>query len=138
MEEVLDDQLTNEKSKTIRIEKNRATYRFYDVDAEQLGEKVNKYLLSKGYKLEKGTSTQGVYGKGSKVWRVLLGAFVKRFEWNVLIEKDSVSSVLRLGKLAKGYVGGIIGVQQVKNEYNRLTKLLENYCNTMNNIKEEE
>ncbi len=138
MEETLDNELTNVKSKTIRIENNKAIYRFYDVPADILGEKVNKYLLSKQYKLKSGNATKGVYGKGNKTMRILIGAFVKYFEWNVEIKEDSVSSVLIFSKLAKGYAGGIIGVQQVKNEYKRLTELLSNYCNTLNDSKEEE
>ena len=122
--EVLDqDQIATEG--TVKIEKNKAIYVFKSTNKEDLGKKVNDYFKEQGYTLEAGVNTNGTYGKGSKVLRVLLGAFVKRFEWQVSISDINNSTGLTFTKNAKGYAGGLIGVNQVKNEYSRLTETLK-------------
>lgn len=122
--EVLDEKVTA-TNETVKIDKNKATYVFKSTNKDDLGQKVNEYLKKQGYSLEAGTNTNGTYGKGSKVLRVLLGAFVKRFEWQVDISDINESTGLTFTKKAKGYAGGLIGMNQVKNEYNRLTGTLK-------------
>ena len=124
MEELLDDNaiLTD---KSVKIEKDKAIYVFKSTIKEGLAVKVNEYLKKQGYKLESGTNLDGVYGKGNKVMRILFGAFVKRFEWHVEISELNGSTGLIFTKTAKGYIGGVIGVQQVKKEYQRITGILE-------------
>lgn len=122
--EVLDEnQVTADSS--VKIEKNKAIYVFKSTNKEDLGQKVNEYLKKQGYTLESGTNINATYGKGSKILRVLLGAFVKRFEWHIEISEINNSTGLTFTKKAKGYAGGLIGMNQVKNEYNRLTGTLK-------------
>ncbi len=133
-QEVLDDpKLFNEKDELVRITKDKATYLFKSMGPDELGVKVKEYLSKSKYKLESGTPVNGVYGKGSKVLRVLFGAFVKRFEWQVTIAKHEDKTGLVFTKLAKGYVGGVIGVQQVKKEYQRITETLKAFHASHNN-----
>lgn len=123
--EVLDDNQVVAEEGTVKIDKDKAIYVFKSTNKEDLGKKVNEYLTKQGYKLEQGTNISGVYGKGSKVMRILFGAFVKRFEWHVEISEINHSTGLTFTKNAKGYAGGLIGVNQVKKEYNRLTETLK-------------
>lgn len=120
MNEVLDDQLTDDNAPV--IEKNKATYRFKNIDVNTLAEDINQLMLGKGYKLEVGNSVKGSYGKGSSILRVLFGAFAKRFEWNIEIHSQDDFTVLEFSKQAKGYMGGAIGVSQVNKEYKVITE----------------
>ena len=43
---------------------------------DELSEGIYQLLLEKGYKLEVGSKCNATYGKGSKIGRVLLGAFI--------------------------------------------------------------
>ncbi len=122
--EVLDEQQTAVEG-SVKIDKNKAIYVFKATNKDDLGQKVNEYLKKQGYSLEAGVNTNGTYGKGNKVLRVLLGAFVKRFEWHVEVSDINNSTGLTFTKKAKGYSGGLIGMNQVKNEYNRLTGTLK-------------
>jgi len=130
--DVLDDESTA-VSKTVRIDKDKAIYIFKSTNKEALGQKLNEYLLGKGYKMEAGTPINATYGKGSKTMRVLFGAFAKRFEWQVEISEINQSTGLTFRKNTKGIAGGLIGIKQVKNEYDRLTETLKAFHENHNN-----
>lgn len=133
-EEVLDAEMTkaeNTSSPAVVIEKHRASYFFTGIDKETLATKVEEFLLGKGYKLETGNKFAGQYGKGNKLMRVLFGAFVKRFCWGIQIDEVGDRVKLRLAKDEKGYVGGVIGANQVKNEYASITTSLKNWHASM-------
>ena len=123
MEEVLDQNIDQDKS----IGKDNATFRFKNTTVEELGAKVEKYLLGKGYKRESGSANDAIYGKGSKTLRILLGAFVKRFTWKVTVTANGEVTTLNFIKDEKGYWGGVIGVTQVTNEFKRITDALSNF-----------
>lgn len=127
-EEVLDQEMSAgaaAPTQDVVIEKNQAVYHFNGIDKEALADKVGEYLTGKGYRLEEGTKFMGKYGKGSKIGRILLGAFIKRFCWEIRVEQVDNVSRLVLIKDAKGVAGGIIGVNQVNNEYKTLTESLK-------------
>jgi len=121
MKEVLDDNLMREKDQLIMIDKNRAVFTFERVSAAELAKNVNDIFIEKSYKLEQGSTEGGKYGKGNQVLRILFGAFAKRFCWETKIESNSTHTRFIFTKDAKGYAGGIIGVNQVNNEYKRMT-----------------
>lgn len=121
MSEVLDDNLIRTNNGKVVIEKNKTTFLFENISTEELGQQVGELLSAKGYSLEEGTKTNGKYGKGSAVLRVLFGAFAKRFCWQIVINADGPGASLELIKDAKGYAGGVIGVNQVNNEFKRIS-----------------
>jgi hypothetical protein len=124
--EVLDNNTkTAADAGSVKIDSDKAIYVFKNTNKEDLGGKIKEYLSKQGYKVEQGVPTSAVYGKGSKVMRILFGAFVKRFEWKVDIAEINDSTGLTFTKNSKGYMGGVIGVQQVKKEYSRLTGVLK-------------
>jgi len=122
-QEILVDKSVFGKNDLIIIEKHKAIFTFERISQSELTKCVNDIFVESGYKLEQGTTESGKYGKGSQVMRVLFGAFVKRFCWETKIESNSSQTRFVFIKDAKGYVGGVIGVNQVKNEFKRLTDL---------------
>jgi len=87
---------------------------------DQIADKVALYLASKGYRLESGSKTQGVYGRGSTAGHVLLGPLGKRTKFNVTIgqEGDAVRVVLAKGMTGMG--GGLLAAGRVKKEYQEI------------------
>lgn len=122
MEEVLDNDLKSVDSKAPVITKDKATYSFEGTTEEAIASKINNLFLKDGYSLEDGTQLKGKYGKGSKIMRILFGAFVKRFAWEVTVSTQGGLTTATLYKETKGYAGGAIGVNQVKKEFNRLVE----------------
>jgi len=125
-ENILDDN-SGTLDKAVTIGKHEASFVFKNKTVEDLGESILGLFIKNGYKLESGGKQNGVYGKGSKIGRALLGAFIKRFAFKVTVTNDGDSTTLNLSKDGKGYMGGAIGVNQVKNEYVKITGILENY-----------
>lgn len=119
-EEVLDNKsIQNEKGK------HEAIFRYNGISASDLTQKTNELMLGQGYALEAGQPGNGVYGKGSKTMRFLLGAFSKRYAFRVLIEEEGSGTNLQFTKDGKGYMGGAVGVQQVKKEFARMVQEIE-------------
>ena len=125
MEEVLDNDLKNLDASAPVITKERAIFSFNDTTEENIASKINALFLKDGYTLEEGSQLKGKYGKGSKIMRILLGAFVKRFAWEVSVTSEGGVIKATLYKETKGYAGGAIGVNQVKNEFKRLIAVWE-------------
>jgi hypothetical protein len=98
-----------------------------NVSKEVLAQKVADFFSSEGYKLEGGLPSSGVYGKGSTFWRILFGAFVKRYKFAVQIESKADGQMqLLLTKEMSGISGGIWGYSQMNNEHQRLANLMRN------------
>ncbi len=123
--EILDSEMQADTNSGVEITKECATYMFTGMDKEKLADKVSQYLGSKGYKLETGDKFLGKYGKGSKVGRILLGAMIKRFCWEIRVEQSKDKTRLMLVKDAKGIAGGLIGINQMNNEYALITESLK-------------
>ncbi|MFT5818984.1 MAG: hypothetical protein ACI8ZM_000206 [Crocinitomix sp.] len=127
MEEVLDNDMSVEKTNAPIIDKSKGVFRFSKLTKDELAIKVETFLKKKGYKIEEGTMFDAKYGKGSRVGRILLGAFIKRFAWKVTVESDGNFSKLTFYKEASGMVGGVIGVSQVNKEFNAIIGSLGNF-----------
>jgi hypothetical protein len=126
-DELLDDGAVALGKNEVTIDKEKATYPFANTNVNELATKVQEFLLKQGYKLEEGSNSNGIYGKGSKTLRILLGAFIKRFTWKVTVADTGETTTLTFIKDEKGYWGGAIGVVQVKNEFNKITAVLQNF-----------
>lgn len=125
MEQVLDNDLKNLDANAPVITKERAIFSFTETTENEIASKINALFLKDGYKLEEGTEMKGKYGKGSKIMRILFGAFVKRFAFEVSVTNEGGIIKATLYKETKGYAGGAIGVNQVKNEFKRLIAVWE-------------
>jgi hypothetical protein len=96
------------------------------VDAEKLGIEVGKAMAARGYEIKEGNPQDGVYERGNRVVRILLGAFHKYFKFGVRVEQGTEGTLkVRVHKLTSGFSGGLIGVNQVKNELKGLAEALQ-------------
>ena len=127
MEEVLDNDLNSIGSNAPIVTKDKAIFNFSKLSQTELTAKFGSFLGNKGYKLEEGEPHDGKYGKGSRIGRILLGAFIKRFAWRVTISPNEGMTELILFKEAKGYVGGAIGVSQVNKEFKSIVNSLTQF-----------
>lgn len=105
------------------VTKDKAIFSFEGTTEEAIASKVHELFTKDGYTLEEGSQLKGKYGKGSKIMRILLGAFVKRFAWEVTISTQGGLTTAALYKETKGYAGGAIGVNQVNKEFKRLVEV---------------
>lgn len=91
------------------------------ISKNEFDKHVNDLLLKDGYILNEGTTGEGVYTKGNRAMRILFGAFVKYYKFNIKTESSSEDEVkLTVVKSSSGMSGGVIGVNQVKKELIRL------------------
>jgi hypothetical protein len=100
--------------------KDGAVFVFEGSDANAVADAVNMLLAGEGYSLESGTPLSGEYGKGSKVARALLGAFVKRYKFSVQINPQGDTTMLSFSRAMSGFSGGVIGMGKLKEEQRRL------------------
>ena len=86
----------------------------------ELENRVNLFFISQGYKLK---STEGetiTYEKGNRTARIILGAFVKYNKQSVTIKSQGDNMQLMMHRDSTGMSGGLIGMNQVKNEFQRI------------------
>lgn len=99
---------------------------FSEISSEDLSKKVHNLLNSNGYKLKDGNVGNGVYEKGNRIARILLGGFNKYFKWKIQTEKSGSEALIKVVRKSSGMSGGLIGMNQVKKELNNLfNSLLE-------------
>ncbi len=107
--------------------KDRTVFNITGATKEELDNKLNLFFTSEGYKF-KGEKDDGkIFTKGNKVLRIILGAFWKYFRIRVSIKwENNVFSVL-VQRDASGFMGGAIGVMQVRKEFVRMTEAFKVY-----------
>jgi hypothetical protein len=88
---------------------------------DQIADKAALYMAARGYHLESGSKTQGVYGKGSTAARIMLGPLSKRAKFNLTVAEDSENVTLVVAKGMSGMSGGLIGASQIKKELSAIT-----------------
>lgn len=96
------------------------------LDAATFAKGMQQLMEKEGYKLSPDKPGALTYEKGNRVMRILLGAFVKYFKFNIIINTNADGTlVVNLMKQTSGISGGLIGMNQVKNEMIRLGNLLQ-------------
>ena len=94
--------------------------------AESLSEKAHDFFTSHKYKLKSGLPGNGVYEYGNYVLRLLFGAFVRYFKFNVdVTRRDEHTLALRVEKGHSGFSGGVIGIMKLNKELKNLGAALE-------------
>ena len=83
------------------------------------------YMASKNYHLKKGTPEAAVYERGNYIVRLLLGAFVAYYKFNINITSEGGTAKLLLSKAHSGFSGGVIGMAKLSKEYKLLAEGLE-------------
>ncbi|WP_343486925.1 hypothetical protein [Allomuricauda sp. d1] len=110
------------------FDSNTKTTTFYysQTDQDTFEADVDNFFVSEAYRLVEGDKGNGVYEKGDRTLRLLLGAFYKYFKFRTHIEFNGKGDAkLSLIKATSGVSGGAIGVSQVKKELTRLVEKLE-------------
>ncbi len=105
------EDLPNKDSKLIYI--------YQGTTVNKMQSEVETLMLSLGYK----HLGQGSFEKGSRIMRLLFGAFCKYFKFRVIIEDYNSGEVkVTVSKDTTGISGGAIGVNQVKKEFYNLSQ----------------
>jgi len=90
---------------------------------DELLTEATKILLSSGYTK---TGESHVFEKGNRTMRILLGAFVKYYKFMIVLEeKEDNTLEMGLKSESTGMSGGLIGVNQVKKELDKLAALFQ-------------
>ena len=107
-------------------------YCFQQVDPNALAADVAAFFGGQKYKLEGGHAMQSTWGIGSDTARVLLGGFVKRYQFMVAIEPQPGTPYvwLKLSKGISGAMGGVIGYAKMNMEHTRITTAMAQFFST--------
>lgn len=93
-----------------------------DLSKENFDQRVNQLLESQGYKFI-GQEQDGClsYERGNRTMRLLLGAFIKYSKVSVRAAETAPNEIkCEVRSQSSGMSGGLIGVNQVKNEMRNL------------------
>lgn len=107
--------------------KDRIIYNITGCTKEELDNKLNLFFTSEGYTLKSAEGETHTYTKGNRVLRLLLGAFVKYHKQSVIVKHEGELYSVMLHKDSTGMSGGLIGMNQVKKEFARLSEAFKNY-----------
>lgn len=94
--------------------------RFPSGDATTVAAWVHEFFCAKGYLLENGTPHSGVYGVGNDTLRILLGAFVRSYKFQVDVATSAGGVWISVTKGMSGAMGGLIGYMAMKRETKRI------------------
>lgn len=96
-----------------------------DLDAEEVGERIERFFSQNGYRLESGNRFDGYYGIGNDFRRLIFGAFAKRYKFHVTIEATTEGTVVQVEKGISGVMGGAVGYTKMKKELQRVRDEIE-------------
>ncbi|MBL7741494.1 MAG: hypothetical protein JNK14_19900 [Chitinophagaceae bacterium] len=109
--------------------KDRTVFNITGCTKEELDNKLNLFFTSEGYSFLADKNGERKYKKGNKVLRYLLGALVKYHQVAITVKNENDLYSVLLRKDSSGFSGGVIGMQQVKKEFTRLTESFKVYLN---------
>lgn len=107
--------------------KDRVVYNITGTTKEELENKLNLFFTSEGYTPKAVEGEVHTYTKGNRVLRLLFGAFVKYHKQSVTLRNEGELFSLQLAKESSGISGGLIGMNQVKKEFARLSEAFKEY-----------
>ena len=100
--------------------KSGASYLFENIDLTSLATGVGSTFAAEGYILESGSSTDGVYGRGSAAMHSMVGGLSKRCKFKVNVAQESDKVRLTINKAMSGAMGGLLGKKKVDREVKRI------------------
>jgi hypothetical protein len=107
--------------------KDRVIYNLTGCTKAEVENKLNLFFTSEGYTLKSSEGDVFTYTKGNRVLRLLFGAFVKYHKQSATIKTEGDLISLMLHKDSTGMSGGLIGMNQVKKEFARLSEAFKTY-----------
>ncbi len=96
-----------------------------EATVKEVAQKINDFFVSRGYKLEEGTMAVAKYGIGNMTMRMLFGAFVKRFQFNIAVEEVAGEIKFAFSKSGSGMSGGLIGMKKTTTEMIKIRDLMK-------------
>lgn len=106
---------------------DRVVYNITNTTREEIDNKLNLFFTSEGYTLKASEGEKCTYTKGNRVMRILFGAFVKYHKQSVIIKNQGDLFSVMMHKDSTGMSGGVIGMNQVKKEFARLSEAFKLY-----------
>ncbi len=106
---------------------DRQIYNITGCTREELDNKLNLFFIADGYKLKSSEGEIRTYEKGNRVMRLLFGAMSKYHKQSVTIKTQNDTFSVLLLRDSTGMSGGLIGMNQVKKEFARLTAAFTAY-----------
>lgn len=107
--------------------KDRVIYNMTGCTQEELDNKINLFFTSEGYKLKSSVGEIRTYERGNRTMRILFGAFSKYHKQSVTIKHEGELFSVMLHRDSSGMSGGVIGMNQVRKEFARLSEAFRNY-----------
>lgn len=101
-----------------------ATFGLGQVGVDNLANYVAQVFQQQGYLLEEGTLVNGIYGKGDKAGRFLLGGLAKRYKFRVQLAQTQETVTVTLSKGMTGWSGGWLGASAMKKEARYIIQVL--------------
>ncbi len=106
---------------------DRVIYNITGCTKAELENKLNLFFTSEGYTLKSNQGDVYTYTRGNRVLRLIFGAFVKYHKQSATIKNEGALFSLMLHKESSGISGGLIGMNQVKKEFARLSEAFRIY-----------
>ena len=99
----------------------------YDgISETELFDKVSYLLINQGYRKLGIGNKHVLFEKGNYTRRILFGAFFKYYKMSVTTTTNEEGELLLIIKNAvSGITGGLIGIKQVKKEFELISELLK-------------
>jgi len=110
--------------------KDRTMFSISGTTRSELDNKLHLFFTSEGYSI-KSEKEEGkkIYKKGNLVLRILFGAFAKYHQVLVVSQATGDNFSVLVQRDASGISGGLIGMNQVRKEFARLTDAFKVYFN---------
>jgi len=107
--------------------KDRIVYNLTGCTREELDNKINLFFSSQGYRLKSTGGETHTYEKGNRLMRILFGALSKYHKQSVIIKNQGDLFSVMLHRDSSGISGGLIGMRQVRKEFEQLSEAFKAY-----------
>ncbi len=118
------------KASLVDFSNDAVVYNITGTTRQELENKLNLFFVSEKLHLKSEKTDEKIYQRGNKVWRVLLGVFVKYFKLVVTIkQQDELFSIRLYRDMNLIMSGGLIGIKKSRAEFNRINEAFKVYFN---------
>lgn len=105
--------------------KELVTLCYKDIGVDSLSDSIHNWFVQEKYTLKEGDPANGTYTSGNRVMRLLFGAFSKYFAFEVHVRTYLEEVHVDIRKASTGMSGGVIGMNQMKKELQRVATELK-------------
>src|SRR5436853_385158 len=114
----------------IDFAKDKTLFSISGITKPELENKLHLFFTSEGYSI-KSEKEEGkkIYKKGNFVLRIIFGAFAKYQQVQVVVQPTGDNFSMLIKNNTFGISGGLVGMNQVRKEFARLTDAFKIYFN---------